>query len=306
MEDLIGQIEVDVLPSQRGEVYQMLCKVLANIAEKPAEPKYRTLKKENKKVADTLLRHPAAVSVLMAAGFEDQGDSFLCPESADVEALTEGVALLECIVASREGQDQPALPTAAAQPAAAVTSAPRPTASTAKAEKNPQMFVRRKDEEAQRQQAADQLASLRAARAQALAPQRGAPLAAAEDGSSPQDSGAKKPVKSAFDFENRRAKEEQRNQATESLEEMRRRQKEKFAEFQADPNARNADVYKQPPSVAAGGKTEQSWGDWFGGMFGGGSSGSGGSSKPSRPSNNDRPGPRVKGIGDLPKPVQRG
>lgn len=295
MEDLIEQIGVDVLPSQRGDVYRTLFKVLGNITDKPTELKYRTLKKDNKKISDTLLKHPAVVNILMAAGFEDQGETLHCPETADLGPMDEAVALLECFAASCEGEEQCAPASAPAQPA---PGAPRPTAATARAEKaNPNGFARRKDDEKERQHQADQLAALRGGRAQACAPAPRTESAV---------EGPKKPIKTAFDFENRRAKEEQRSHAAESLEDLRRAQKEKFKEFQSDPNAREADVYKQPASVAGNGKVDQSWGSWLGGMFGGSSSGSsGGGGGGGRPSN-DRPGPRIKGIGDLPKPVQRG
>lgn len=274
----------------------MLFKVLGNITDKPSEPKYRTLKKDNKKVADTLLKHPAAVSILMAAGFEDQGETLHCPDTADLGAMGEAVALLGCFAASCEAPEQSA---PASAPAPRAPGAPLPTAATAKAEKmNPQGFARRKDDEKERQQAADQLAALRAGRAQA-----GAPASQQESVSD----GPKTPIKSAFDFENRRAKEDHRSQAAESLEDLRRAQKEKFKEFQSDPHAREADVYKQPASVAGGGKAaDQGWGGWLGGMFGGSSSGSSGSGGGGGRPGNDRPGPRIKGIGDLPKPVQRG
>lgn len=295
MDDLVEQIGADVLPSQRGDVYRMLSKVLGNITEKPSEPKFRTLKKDNKKISDTLLKHPAVVSILMAAGFEDQGETLHCPDTADLGAMEEAVALLECFVASCEGAEQVA---PASTPAHVSPGAPRPTAATARAEKtNPTGFARRKDDEKERQHAADQLAALRGTRAQAIAP-------------APQPEGAvdgsKKPIKSAFDFENRRAKEEQRSKGADSLEDLRRAQKEKYQEFQDDPNAREADVYKQPASVAGNGKVDQGWGGWLGGMFGGSSSGSsGGGGGGGRPSN-DRPGPRIKGMGDLPKPPPRG
>jgi len=76
--------------------------VLGNIADKPSEPNYRTLKKDDKKIADTLLKHPSAVSILLAAGFEDQGEALHCPGTADLRTMGEAVTLLECFDASFE------------------------------------------------------------------------------------------------------------------------------------------------------------------------------------------------------------
>lgn len=106
--------------------------------------------------------------------------------------------------------------------------------------------------------------------------------------------------KSSFDFAPReKPHEEKRKEAEMSLQELRALQKEKFKDFQADPDAKNGEAYKRPPGVAT---QEPGWFDW---MWGGGSSsssgGGGGGGQPPQPS-----GPRMKTMRDLPKPVKRG
>jgi len=314
MEDLLGGVEQEDLTfAQRGETYETLLKVLKNINANPTEQKFRTLKKDNKLIAEKLCRSACACSVLLALGFEDETASYRLPPDADLEPLGESVALLECILASRESSE--AAPPPAAAPAAVQEPrlAAAPSAGSPTAPGNMRGFVRRSDEERRREEQARELQAVRAAQrahfgdggGAAAALRDAAPAAApapAQAAAGQADS--KKPVKSAFDFESRQKRDQQHQQAESSLEELRRQQREKFKQFEADPTARQAAAYQQPASVSAGGKAEQSWGDWFGGMFGGSSSGSGGGGG-SRPSN-ERRGPNMKTINDLPKPVQRG
>jgi len=327
MEDILGSIEQEDLTfAQRGETYETLNKVLSNIVANPAEPKFRTLKKENKLVSEKLSRSTGAISTLLALGFEDTGAAYVCPSGADLGPHSEVVDLLECILASR-GSDQAttaspstaAAATATATAAAAATAtasaaaaSSRPSVGSAAAAAAPGAFMRRDESEKKRDEHLGQLEAVRAAqRAQfadgggsAGALRAAAPVAQEAAPVSSPDAKKKPPVKSAFDFENRGKKEQQQNKAVESLEDLRRAQKEKFKDFQSDPDARKAAAYQAPPSVAPGGKADQSWGDWFGGMFGGSSSGSSGGGGGGRPSDDRKP--KMKTINDLPKPVQRG
>jgi hypothetical protein len=114
-------------------------------------------------------------------------------------------------------------------------------------------------------------------------------------------SSAKHAQASAFDFQRREKPEEKRKEATISLQELRAQQKHKYDQFQADPTAKQSSAYQQPPSVSNGGQ-EAGWFDWmWGGSSSSGNSGGGGNDNKGRP-----PGPRIKTVGDLPKPVQRG
>merc|ERR1712087_263628 len=106
---------------------------------------------------------------------------------------------------------------------------------------------------------------------------------------------AEKKVKkeSAFEFQSRAKKEAEANAAVSATNDLRALQKEKYKQFQQDPTASQQEAYQAPPSVAPGGKTNDSWfGSWFGGS--GSSSGGGSNSRPS----DDKPKPRMKTIND--------
>jgi len=264
----LNQVAQDVLPSQLGEVYETLTKVLRNIYQNPTEPKFRTLKKENKMMKEKVCKSQAAISLLLAVGFEDDGLTFHCPEGVDLGPMGEAIELLQCMAVSCQ-EDIPAT-TAAQDPAPAKVAETPSNGTTA--------------------MSGDTVEKV--AKAPAVDP----------------DAAAKKqPIKSAFDFENRAQRVERQQNAEGSLAELRQQQRNKFQDFKTDPNAKNQEAYQRPPSVANGGNTQQSWGDWMGGMFGGGSSGSSSGSRGGRQQPpNERRGPNIKGIGDLPKPIRRG
>lgn len=312
MEELVNAIEEEGLPeAQQTEVYATLAKVLGNVVKNPAEPKYRTLKKDNRMVQEKIGRSSAAVSLLLALGFEDQGATYICPASTSLEHMEEVVQLLECVVASREETAAPSpaapAPAAAAAPSqpAVQPSAPQPTAATAKSALNPQNFSRREDTEKMRSAQAGQLAAVRAAQQAQYSDGGSTPSPSAESDASAADA-KKKPAKSAFDFESRAKQQEKAQKATDGLQDLRQLQREKFKDFKSDPNAQQQEAYQRPASVAAGGQAQQGWGDWLSGMFGGGSSSSGGGGNGGSGGRPERRGPNVKGIGDLPKPVRRG
>lgn len=318
MEDLVTNIEQEeeLSYAARGEVYETLRKVLSNIVKNPTEPKFRTLKKENKVVSEKLCRSHNAISCLLALGFDDNGVAYVCPEDVDLGLIQECSELLECIITSRAPQDgDEAAPAAAAAAAAAprpLSGAPAPKAVSASSK----AFARRSDEDKKREEQQQQLEAVRRERElnRGNAPAVATPAVATES-PKPQAAAAaaavepdakKKPVKSAFDFISRSAQEQKKAAADESLEAMRAAQKAKFKEFQNDPNAKQQEAYKAPPSIAPGGKESSNWGSWLGGMFGGGSSSSGSGGGGGGNNKGDRPGPKIKGISDLPKPVQKG
>mmetsp|Transcript_26246 Transcript_26246/g.48037 ORF Transcript_26246/g.48037 Transcript_26246/m.48037 type:complete len:330 (-) Transcript_26246:42-1031(-) len=329
MEDFIESIGEELSPSQARETYETLTKVLGNIIQNPTEAKFRNLKKENKMVSEKLCRTSSSISVLLALGFEDTGATYTCPPTADLDQMRTCVELLECILVSTEGQvTEPeqsapiaiagaaATATVAATAAAAAAPAPAPTAAPSTTG-----FRRRDELEKQRIGQTDQLQAVRAAqKAQFVENPQGPPAPAPSTTEKVATSGypasadakaspdaKKKAPESAFVFKNASVKEKEKQQAALSLEEMRRQQKAKFKEFQSDPDAKKAEAYQRPASVANGGKAKEGWGDWMGSWFGGGnsSSGSGGSGRP-RPQDRKGGGANIKTVGDLPKPVQRG
>lgn len=312
MEDLIEQIGTEVLPSQAPQIYKTLGKVLGNIVKNPDELKFRTLKKDNKIVVDTLGKSKSAIELLLLVGFQDAGSIYQCPPSTDLTDMMSAAELIECIAESMQTGSVEEVPKSAAPaptPAAAAGGYPKSVPKPSQPLGAPKGFSRNagSEEEKKRIEQADQLAAIRATKA-ARTPD---PVATAPP---PQDTQAvqsqnvptsqqAKPAKSAFDFESKSKKQEHQKAAEQSLDDLRELQKQKYKEFESDPNARKAPEYQRPASSANG---EQK--GWFDGWFGGGSSSSGKDDKKPPPGGGGaRPGPpRMKTINDLPKPVQRG
>lgn len=115
--------------------------------------------------------------------------------------------------------------------------------------------------------------------------------------------GEKKVQESAFDFKRREDPAKKRQEQEMSLADIRAMQKQKFKDFQADPNAKSSEAYKRPAAIAPGGSEEKGWFDWmWGGSSSSGGYGGGGGGKPDKP---DRQGPKMKTIKDLPPPPRR-
>mmetsp|Transcript_4558 Transcript_4558/g.7409 ORF Transcript_4558/g.7409 Transcript_4558/m.7409 type:complete len:317 (-) Transcript_4558:24-974(-) len=316
MEDLLEEIGKELKPPQARETYTTLNKILGNIVQNPSEPKFRSLKKSNKMIAEKLLASAHAVSLLLAIGFDDTGEAFVCPGDADLEQMRSVVDVIAGILVSMEDVEPDVTDAkATAVAVAATTSAviavtaksPAPVSKPSVVE--PQGFKRRDDVEARRQEQMNQLQEARAAQKAQYAENPNGPAytpPARSNGyptsTEVSDSATKKTKPTAFDFQDRGKKEREKEQAQKSLQDLRAMQKEKFKDFKSDPNAPLQEAYKAPPSVAGNATTDSSWGGWFGGMFGGGSSSSG-SKKTEKP---ERRGPNIKGVGDLPKPVRRG
>uniref|UniRef100_A0A7S1AGM0 UBA domain-containing protein n=1 Tax=Noctiluca scintillans TaxID=2966 RepID=A0A7S1AGM0_NOCSC len=106
-----------------------------------------------------------------------------------------------------------------------------------------------------------------------------------------------KAPESAFDFKRKSDGEQVRKEGELTLQDIRALRKEKYMQFQADPNAKNSAAYQKPASVAAGGK--QGGGDgWFDWMWNSSSSGGGGSSGGGSDKGNQKP--RMRTVADLP------
>lgn len=116
-----------------------------------------------------------------------------------------------------------------------------------------------------------------------------------------------KKVKSAFQFESRAKKEDTLEKSKGDANDIRALQKAKYQNFKQDPNAYNNQTgfYSGGSSTTTqnnnNGGSSSSWWDptsWFGG----------GSNPPPPPrgGGNERRGPRVKTMSDMPKPVRRG
>jgi len=315
MEDLLEEIGKELSPAEARETYETLAKVLGNILANPGEAKFRSLKKDNKVIAVKILRSNNAASLLLAMGFEDEGGAYRLEPDADLETMRTVHELLECLLLSSEDLEPPSTAEAKEPAVAAVAAVAAVTAvaAVAAAEKpavvaNPQAFGRRNEAETKRQEQIDQLQAARAAqRAQYTenpqGPAAGPAILAAQAGGYPAASTADAKKKStgntSFDFKNRNQAEQEKIKGEQSLEAIRKAQKDKFKDWQSDPNAPKQQALKLDPSVSAPTAKAEDNG-WFGGWFGGSSSS--GNTKPAP----ERRNPRIKGVADLPKPVQRG
>ena len=91
-----------------NEVHETLAKVLGNIVRAPTEPKYRSLKASNARIAK-LLQASGARQLLVGSGFVEEPESLVLPEAADaagVQAALAGLTAQQEIHASREAQEK--------------------------------------------------------------------------------------------------------------------------------------------------------------------------------------------------------
>jgi len=122
MEEFLEQINQELPPCEAKDTLHTLAKVLGNIARKPDESKYRTLKKDNRLVAEHICGSMAAVSLLLTVGFEDHGDMLVCPMCTDLEqikAASERLqhSTMDLDVLASAGQAQQEAATSSLQPA---------------------------------------------------------------------------------------------------------------------------------------------------------------------------------------------
>jgi len=66
-------------PDQQSCCLQTLHRLLTNVVGDPSNPKFRTLKKENKTIQTKIVNVPGGVALLQALGFEDTGETYELP-----------------------------------------------------------------------------------------------------------------------------------------------------------------------------------------------------------------------------------
>eukprot|EP00406_Dinophysis_acuminata_P065760 CAMPEP_0179276128 /NCGR_PEP_ID=MMETSP0797-20121207/34416_1 /TAXON_ID=47934 /ORGANISM="Dinophysis acuminata, Strain DAEP01" /LENGTH=147 /DNA_ID=CAMNT_0020984671 /DNA_START=49 /DNA_END=488 /DNA_ORIENTATION=+ len=74
--------------------YGVLLKLLGNVADSPGEPKFRRVRKGNAAIQAKVLDCPGGAAVLLAAGFQDEPDSYVLPPEVPedtVRAVAEAV-----------------------------------------------------------------------------------------------------------------------------------------------------------------------------------------------------------------------
>lgn len=87
MDEFLLDLHQELPAEQAKEICRTLAKVFGNILANPSEPKFRTLKKDNKSVAERICISIAAVQLLIQVGFEDHDESYCCPENSDLEHM---------------------------------------------------------------------------------------------------------------------------------------------------------------------------------------------------------------------------
>lgn len=84
----------EVPAAERNQVQETLQKVFGNILTNPGNEKFRSLKKANTLVKDRL-KHSSCVALLRLCGFEDRGEAYVCPVTADLTAMRKTVSALQ-------------------------------------------------------------------------------------------------------------------------------------------------------------------------------------------------------------------
>ena len=90
------------------EVHETLAKIVGNIVRAPTEPKFRSLKTSNARIAK-LLQAPGAQQLLVGSGFVEESESLVLPEAADaavVEAALAGLTAQQEARTKREAQEK--------------------------------------------------------------------------------------------------------------------------------------------------------------------------------------------------------
>ena len=87
---------------------ETLRKILGNVVAEPSEPKYRTLKAENKAVKDKVLACRGGRQMLEAAGFERQNvgelarpELYVLPAEADLRHLQDTCTAIDALLANK-------------------------------------------------------------------------------------------------------------------------------------------------------------------------------------------------------------
>lgn len=289
-----------------------------NVIQNPSEEKYRKVRTANEKLAP-LFGLPGAADIMMAMGWQQEGDFMVLPKSTQLDFQQHIVKILEAkshFGKQRENAARAAKLAADPNKADLLrqleldrrerSGAAAAAAATEAASRLPIAVARPGPAAVPAAAGASPAAVAEPAEADSPAAATPAPAEVPAEATAEAAAARQRTPKSAFDFERREDREKARKGGESSLQELRALQKEKFKEFQADPGAKKNEAYQRPPSVANGAAPEAGWFDWLwggdGGSSGSGGGGGGGNGRRGPPPG----GPRVKTVADLPKPVRRG
>jgi len=154
MDEFLAEIRRELPPDESSEVYATLGKIFGNILRNPEQAKFRTLKKDNRLVAERVCGSMGAISLLFMVGFEDTEESYTCPMTTNLEQMAIARETIEHMTMSLDLLDQPA---ASSTSLAAPVAAPRTAPVTRTA-------LRISEEDRQRAQQQQDLQALREAR----------------------------------------------------------------------------------------------------------------------------------------------
>ena len=99
---------------------ETLQKIIGNVLGAPNEPKFRSLKVENKAIHDKVLSCPGGRALLLSAGFEEvdvgmiaRPERLVLPDDADLVELEKAKQAIETVLAALAAQSEPAAAAAA-------------------------------------------------------------------------------------------------------------------------------------------------------------------------------------------------
>jgi len=249
--------------------------ITRNTAQNPKEEKFRRVRSTNEKLAP-LFSLPGSIAVMKNMGWEQEGEFMVLPKSITLDFPQHVVKILEAKSHFGKLQEQE-------KRAAKLSQDPN------KATMLKQLELDRRERSADgyAKTVAPAASTEEAELAEAIRlSMEAAPEAKAETPSPPKTPVSDTPAvpavptaakgdkkESAFDFKRREDPEKKRQEQETSLADIRALQKQKFKDFQADPDAKKSEAYQKPPTIGPGGSEEKGWFDW---MWGGSSSSSGG------------------------------
>lgn len=313
--------------------------LIKNIAQNPNEEKFRKIRLSNEKIRVSITSVDEALEALLLMGWELTDDEELVlPMDVKLSFPEHVKAILEAKQALKKKEEQdrlerglsripPAQLAKEKKPKSAFQFQDRSVKENAVKRSEDNLAKLRKDKQEQFElKNINQFGQLsqpgnnpqRMEAARRVAPQgnnnqqggSSSTMTVTENRTNSPDSEEKRhKVQSAFQFESRAKKEDAVNKAAEVVNDVRELQKQKYKSFKQDPNAYD----NQQGFFSTGGgdgnsgggnnnSSSSSWWDptsWF---SGGGNSGP----PPNSGGRPERRGPRIKTMGDMPKPIRRG
>jgi len=210
-----------------------LSRIFGNIVTSPDNTKYRILKKTSKAMANHVVCSQAAVTLLLAVGFNDCGETLECSMEADLQDMIEVLDKMAALPQSKEDYGSSCakpmtivagtiVPRAGQNGFCATldTSQQRVMTGEGKAQlrhKEPLTDLQKAQEWWKNQNQSGALLSVESF------------LEAPDPPALPVPTSTKKNIRSPLDFQDRREPERRRREACQAMQDMRQAQKEKYS-----------------------------------------------------------------------------